>query len=180
MEEYDSGRSIRRRRLLAAVCTGPVAAGCLSREERPTFALGRVEIQNRSTQPVDVVVTITRDGEERYRERRSYEAAEFGVEHPTFGGEVLAKEWFGTTDEYEISVATVDGRFEATASTADAQEKHGHPVEGDAPDGLCFSFYVMMGVWGEDELGAIRIGTTLIRQNSTHMPYADGCQVVDA
>ena len=162
-----------RRELLTTVGTGSmVLAGCTGRAD-PELSLGRIEIQNRSTEPVETRVTITKDGEERYRETFSFDAADYDADPPYTTGDILVEEWFGDPAEYELTVAIVNGELNATSSTSEVIDRVKERYADTPADGTCFAFYVKMG--DEGELDAIRIGEEIIRSDDDTLPYADSC-----
>ncbi|GAB3680354.1 hypothetical protein GCM10028857_02960 [Salinarchaeum chitinilyticum] len=166
-----------RRSALTAIGTGAFAfSGCLNdgNSDTPDLVLGRIQIQNGSSEAVSISVTVTKNGSLVYNEIIDLDAVDRSREHPRFYMKIIAGSWLGDAAEYEVSLALEERDLEAHSSTSEATAYLMENGPKGLDDGTCFELYAQVGFQPTGELDAIRLGPDIIVPDDDMLPSTCG------
>lgn len=168
---------MKRRTALTAIGAGAfTVSGCLNKNssDTPELVLGRIQIQNGSSEDVRIAVNATKNNTEVYGETINLDAVDRSREHPRFYMKIIDGNWLGDSAEYEVSLALEDGDLEAQSSTSEATKYLVENGPKTLNDGTCFEFYAQVGFQPTGELDAIRLGPDIIVPDDDTLPSTCG------
>lgn len=168
---------MKRRSLLASTGFGISAiSGCidLSSDTPPQLAPGRIEIQNNSSENINIRIKAEKKKKVIYEDIISLDAVEEGGNHPAVHSEIISDDWLGDQVSYELSMEIVDQDLEASSSVQEATAHFQEFGPDNLDDGDCFAWFAEIGYFPTRELDAIRLSPEIIYLESDTLPHSCG------